>query len=104
MRGPAGPRPVGARERTVEAPEPMVVRASDMKSVDDVRNALRAASDNTVVFDEALDLGFGADRIIVIPGKNIPKGFNPEKIVDSVEPPVVNQAMFANLLQYLGFK
>lgn len=101
--GRAGPAPKGARERTVDTPEPLVVRASDMKTVDDWRGALRSAADNTVVVDGASDLGFVADRVIIVRGTG-GKRLDPEKVLDSFDTPVLSQQMFARVLKHIGFK
>lgn len=95
-------QPKGSRELDVDAPEPMVVRAQDLKTVEDVRNALRSASDNTVVIDGASDLGFVADRVLITRGRGGRK-IDPEKVLDSVDSPVLTQGMFARVLKHLGF-
>ena len=96
--------PVGARERTVEAPKPIVVRAQDMKSWKDWRDSLRSASDNTVIIDGASDMGFLSDRVIITRGKGVGNKLDPEKVLDSFDPPVVTQAMFARILKHIGVK
>lgn len=100
--GDIGPAPVGMRERTIEAPAPRVVRASEMRTWQDVRNALRSASDNTVVVDGASDHGFTADQVVIMRGTRVPEAFDPQKALDSIEPPVLNQGMYAKILQYLA--
>lgn len=116
VREPSGPvlppgeklspgKPVGTREfHVVDAPEPMVVRAQDMKTWKDWRDSLRAASDNTVVLDGASDLGFVADRVMIVGGKGGAVRIDPEKVLDSFDTPILNQSQFATMLKYLGIK
>lgn len=93
--GRAGTPPVGARERGVEinAPEPMRVDSSKLKTVDDFRDALRSTSDNTVVFDNASDLGFRADRVVV-GGRKWGGRVDPDKILDAESTPFLSPQDF----------
>lgn len=95
--------PVGARERVITVPEPLVVRASDMKTMTDWRNTLRSASDNTVVIDGASDFGFLSDRVVISKKMGTAK-IDPEKVLDAYQTPILNPATFLGVLKHIGFK
>lgn len=105
--GPAGKAPLGAKERSVEinAPKPLRVDASTLKSVDDYRNALRSASDNTVVFDNASSLGFNSDRVVVS-GRRWGGKADPDAILDAHQTPFLSPQDFLRAVtrgrQYRG--
>lgn len=100
-----GEKPEPPMTRTVSLDKPpAVVRAHEMRSVADWRNTLRENANNTVVIDGASDLGFAADRLIIVPGKGGLKRLDPNKVMDSADPPVVSQGFFVKMLKHLGYK
>lgn len=92
------------RVGTVQTPEPVVIPANRLNTVKDLGKLMRGADKRPVVIEGASDLGFASDRVMLVAGRKGTNKVDPEKVLDSLDMPILTQANFANVLRHIGFK
>ncbi|HEY6021951.1 MAG TPA: LysM peptidoglycan-binding domain-containing protein, partial [Candidatus Paceibacterota bacterium] len=93
--------PKGHKEIEVQSPAPMKINASDLKSVEDFRNALRSTSDNTVVLNHASDLGFNSDTVVIKGDGTWGEKADPISLLTTDATPVLSPKAFLTAVDYM---
>ena len=86
-------------ERQITTEKPVAVSATMIKSPQDLGKVIKAAHKRPVIISDASDLGFTADKVVVIKGDH--EHHDREAVLNSHLPPVVSQKGIVNHMRWL---
>lgn len=91
------------KERTgsIEVDDPVIINASSVPPVE-VAKQIKGAGGKPVIINDASDLGFRSDKVVLVERKGGKKRSDPESARNSVEPPILTKDEFIDVVKLIG--
>lgn len=86
--------------KTIDVGEPVVIKASAVPPVE-LAKQIRAAGNNPVIIQDASDLGFSSDEVVVVNRGKGKSKVKPEDALNSVETPVLKTSDFVDTMAFI---